>query len=307
MDKIKDLKIYKRFLAIVSACVMAFTSLPALAEGEKESKTNDTSITMLNEEQEQLTFDEYMNIVTFEYPGMLLSYVRNDNYDFLGLLPYVYYYFNYMYCREIREDLVNNGYLTEDLEDNELNAVDFGYEIANLEIELLKETNDINELFDYSILLRDPKLREQSHTAFETYMKVYNKGTLECDEYQELIKQRDELERDDPYYGYPVLFYMMDALYEHIINVTFDVNELKEYYQLEDGKIVGVNKKKYKYKEDLYIALDEKKIEDMTELEKAIFFSIDDGRRSYYVNYPLYRAREKIEKDYKKHQNTYKK
>ena len=43
MNKIKDLKIYKRFLAIVSACVMALTSLPTFAEENTDENTNDNS------------------------------------------------------------------------------------------------------------------------------------------------------------------------------------------------------------------------------------------------------------------------
>ena len=295
MNKIRDLKIFSRLLALLSAGVLSVTSLPAFAEGNVDDNTNDTPITTV-EERGQFTTEEYITRVSADLPDMMKPKLKKSEYDIFGLLYTSDYYTNYKYFRDIRQDLIDYGFITENLKDMENIASSFPFILSEINGKILKKDADINKMIDFSELIIDPQNRELTHSALLNYVTTYEKGTLDCEEFQELLKQLEQLRKDCYFLGYLGTYNMLYDLYREVIVASYDPKEVKEYYTIKGKEITGVNKKKYKNEADLFSKLLEK--EERTELEELILLTYKDYRGNMSFT-DVDSAIEQIEKDYK--------
>ena len=231
MKGIKDLTIYKRLLAILTAGMISLSSLPVLAEGEIDENINSTSITMLNEELEptQIDFDEYMERVV-ELIESADSLAGNNN-SFTQYLPEGYFWTNPEYFKDIGVDLMEEGLITEN-NGNEaclavINVFD-GLAIANSK--KLEKTSNIDELFDISQLCCNENIRELAHRAFEKYVEAYTLGTKDCESFKEFMEILDVL-KEKNYMG--MYFYFVHALKylcQKCMLQNFSKKELNKYY-----------------------------------------------------------------------------
>jgi hypothetical protein len=295
MNKISNLKIYKKFLSLVSAIVMITTPFSALAEGNKDNSTNTIPVSdEYDEEYDQFTYDEYIaNIENEAIPAMEKFGKTNDS--VYSSIYMAYYYGNYRNCRKIRQELIDNGDLYENLEDGEFEVNILITELSLKNIKELKKTTNLDDLFDISLLIHDPKTRDLAHKAFVNLVKTYEKGTLDCDEYREVTDQLSKLKFEDYFISYGYLYNLTSELYEHCIINGFPQKEVKEYLTLNGSSIKDVNKKKAKGFVDLAQMLLDK--DERTELEEYILL--------YLINPPYTKmngenqeALSRIEEDY---------
>lgn len=297
MNKIENLNKFKRLLALLSVGVMALSSLPAFAEGEVEETTNETAITMVEEEPQQLTYDEYINNVKVDFIEKIEPLVV-PHHEVLGLIYVSYYYYNYMYCRDIRQDLIDNYIIYEDLDMGGDAANFVAVYLADINSGILKKNINFDELYDISILIKNPEIKELTHNAFVNYYKVYEKGTVDCDEYKELKEQLKELKKKSYFLGYLSIEWMLEELYKHCIVASCDEQEIKEYFVLKDNEITNINSKKYKDLDDMCKNIKAK--EEKSQLEQYILLI---GKHPKSAKGSDIRAAiRKIEKDYKEAQ-----
>ena len=130
MKGIKDLRMCKKILAILAAGMLSLSLLPALAESETENKANESSVALVNgEETNQITIDEYLKNVDeiIEYTEPFIG----RSYEMLFYIQTVYYYENYRFCREIRQDLMDMQLISEDPDDDGNAIVNFTFRILS--------------------------------------------------------------------------------------------------------------------------------------------------------------------------------
>ncbi len=128
MNRIKDLKIYKRLLALLSASVMSLTSLPALAlETEKETVDNKENVQVVDEEPTQIipleqvtdeeeiheynTMDEYLESCENSKEG-LSTLIKKSGISKIQCNDMLYL-LRAERCLQIRDELVKNGIISE--------------------------------------------------------------------------------------------------------------------------------------------------------------------------------------------------
>ena len=171
MNKIKDLKIYKKLLALLSAGVMMVTSLPALAEGETNNNTNDTSITMIDEEPEQLTFNKYLYYCENVFQPKIRPFLKFPHIVYTQIYP-IFYYSNYMNCRDIKDEIEDYGLIFFwDLTEAKHFMDQFILSIADVNIKAIKKKADINKLFDYSFILLNLETQDLIHNSLYFVLK----------------------------------------------------------------------------------------------------------------------------------------
>ncbi len=292
-----------KLLAVLCAFIMMASGLPALAE-ENMDVAPDAEVGEENEPV-QLTLEEYMNNID-EVLKKLESTVDKKLYesyweDVRGWLYTGYYYINYINCRSIRQELVDNGLISENLRDTSVDATMALFDLSWLNKDTLSMGLGKEKLFDISNLVIDPETSEYVHKVFGNWVTTYEKGTLDCDEYRELTEQLSKMEKKYYFSGYIGIRQLMDSLYEHCILATFDQKEIKEYLTLKGNVISGVNKRKYKDQYDLHKKLNSKKKKERSELEQYIVLWLNsNGSYSEYRDYAV----SKIETDYREWKKT---
>lgn len=304
MNKISNLKIYKKFLSLISAIIMMATPISALAEGNKDDGTSTIPASDEYDDKNvvQLTFEEYTDYLRNEVVPVMEPFI-GENRELLNYLITAYYFPNYKNCRKVRQQLNDMGFLSDNLEDVDLNAREVSRTLAMKNVEILKENIDIDKLFDISLLIIDDKTRELAHSALVNYVAVYEKATINCDEYKTYMEQIEELKQIDYVVVYNFFYNLMEGLYERCIVYNFDPKEIKEYVVLKGNSITDINTKKYKYYINLLDELDKK--EEKSELEEYLYLMY-----SYEHNYTsvpdIEAAFNKIETDYVENLNVIK-
>lgn len=231
MKGIKDLKIYKRLLALLTAGMISLSSLPALAEGEFDENINTTSITMMNEESEpiQIGFDEYIESAV-ELIDSIDLLVKDDS-SFTQYVPEAYFWTSPEYFRDIGADLMEQGIITDNDGNRACLAVSNvfnGIAIANSK--MLEKTSNIDELFDISKFCCNESIRELAHRALEKYVEAYTLGTKDCESFEEFMKILDELKEKNYMGMYFYYLYALDYFCQKCMLQNFSNKELKEYY-----------------------------------------------------------------------------
>ena len=109
MSKIRDLRLYKRFLAILTAITLIPASLGALAENATEEVTDDVRIEEMVDEQEvqQITLEEFVAITNDLYNEFRPLY--RDVVFGLSNFQSGYYAINHESCENIYDDLKEMG------------------------------------------------------------------------------------------------------------------------------------------------------------------------------------------------------
>jgi hypothetical protein len=279
MNKITNLKIYKRFLSLVSAIIMMATPVSVLAEGNKDDNNNVLPIEDIYDEEKpiQLTYDEYLDEVE-EIIKLMEPFAKN-RYELQDDVYRVYYYPNHKNCVEIRQQLIDQGEIHENLEDGEMEIMELVPEFAYINSNILKKSTDINKMFDISVFIKDSKIRNLSHDAFVNLIKTYEKGTIDCEEYGTFIKQLEELKEKDYFISYTFLYNMLFTLYEHCVFVNYPQKEIKEYFAIKGSTLGDINKKNYKSSDAMYNELIKK--DQRSGLEEYIILIFDNQPYTY--------------------------
>ncbi len=231
MKGIKDLTIYKRLLAILTAGMISLSSLPALAEGEFDENINTTSITMMNEESEpiQIGFDEYIESAV-ELIDSIDLLVKDDS-SFTQYVPEAYFWTSPECFRDIGADLMEQGIITDNDGNRACLAVSNVFDgIAIANSKMLEKTSNIDELFDISKFCCNESIRELAHRAFEKYVEAYTLGTKDCESFKEFMEILDVL-KEKNYMG--MYFYFVHALKylcQRCMLQNFSKKELNKYY-----------------------------------------------------------------------------
>ncbi len=306
MNKITDLKIYKRLLALLSASVMSLTSLPALAlETEEETVDNKENVQVVDEEPTQIIITDYFPTVDKMMIKPMEPFIKK-NYDIYDKSYTVFYYINHSYCEEIRENLINKHVIPEDLMDGDglltIGTVTEAITDANLEV--IKKSTNIDDFLDFSVFAINPEIRELTHNTFEMYLKVYEQATIDCDEHKLLLEGLKELKEKEYFSCYYCIYNMMRSLYEHCILMNFKTQEISNYYKVSNGHIGGVNKNKYKNITALRKELESKK--DRTKLEEYLLLMIKNPAHIWLTE-DTEAAIKRINKEYKTYQKSFEK
>ena len=301
MNRIGNLKIYKRLLALLTAGVISLSSLPALAlETEEETVGNKENVQVVDEEPTQIIITDYFSTVDKMMIKPMEPFIKN-NYDIYDKSYTVFYYINHSYCEEIRENLINNHVIPEDLMDGLLATLTVGEAIIHANLNVIKKSTNIDDFLDFSVFAIDPEIRELTHNTFEMYLKVYEQATIDCDEHKLLIEGLKELKEKEYFSCYYCIFNMMRSLYEHCILMNFKTQEISNYYKVSNGSIGGVNKNKYKNITALRKELESKK--NRTKLEEYLLLMIKNPAHTFLTE-DVEAAIKRINTDYKKYQKT---
>ena len=258
----------RKLIAVLCACMIAVSAMPVVTVGCAEE---DMSLTFVNGVAEnpvpQLTLDEYSNnIHEIIEVWKNTAAAKNEYIDMSHYIYSVYYYMNYKYCRDIRQELVNYGIIPEGYDNWHYD--DINYDLRSINSTLLKNKKT-DQLMDISICIVDPETKELAHNALANYISAYEKATIHCDEYREYMEELAALKTRD-YVTWLYFRNMLYDLYEHCILQNFKPKEIKEYFATNGKKLEPdkVNSKKYKNVFALSDELESK--QDKTELEQYI-------------------------------------
>lgn len=175
MGKIKDLKVYKKILAIMSAFTLMVSPIVGLAEGEEEEKTNEVRIAELlaDYETEQMTLEEFkVNAKAFKD---YLKPWRNVNPIGTTKINYLYYDLNSESCEDILNDLYNEGIISNTSKYVLSRNL---YEVYFSSIDLFQSTKRVKDKIDLSVGIYDQRHKEIYKylcTPLEEVSTEYNK------------------------------------------------------------------------------------------------------------------------------------
>ncbi len=275
MNKINNVRVSKRFLSFLTSLVLMFSSLAALAEENSSDITNETSITEMTDEIKQLTFTDFTNDLDNDLLLKIEPYVK-DKYELYSYAYIAYYYENYKYFMDDRQTFLDLGIALPDTEAAFDYITLFPDELA---INVTGEINkgmDINELFDISVFIKDPTLRDLAKSARNNYIKAYEKATIDCPEYEEFEKQLKEMEKEDFLLSYMYFACLERILHKHFIDENFTQKEIKEYFIISKDPLYVCNKKYGNYRK-LIEAINNK--QEQTEFDKYALLYVHSGQK----------------------------
>ena len=190
----KNIKISKKFLSMLTAGMIMATPVIANSESNKSEKNNETEFTLVMQEKDvkPLTLDEYTRGVDGAY-SYLSKYIRYDNMQ--ADLQCLYYLVNREYMPiEVEEYLIENGIvyetnIEEQKYENFVRAYNLINVIADYNQSTIRKTSDINEIIDVSMLCYGKNDINLVFDMNKNYFIAYRIGRFDNPYYRQVFKQ----------------------------------------------------------------------------------------------------------------------
>lgn len=189
----KNLKLSKKLLSMLTAGVLMVTPVMANADSEVEN-TNDEGFKLIKQDKEfkPLDMNEYFEGVKNSY-NYLVNYINYDNMQ--EDLQCLYYLVNREYImKEDEESLISSGIVYETNFDeqkyeNFMRAYNLINVIADYNQSTIRETEDVEKLIDVSKLCYSEDDIKLVHDMHMNYFKAYKEGRFDNEYYQMVFKQ----------------------------------------------------------------------------------------------------------------------
>ena len=276
MRGIRDLKIYKRFLALLSAGIMFISGLPAFAEENAEETTKTNLIATTQEDPQEIIPMEYDEFIDDSYE--LMDYIEpfsNKHFEIMDCVYEVYCLANYLDCKDIRNQLIEEGLISDnDYLDSIIRISQLYSVLMSTNFKKMEKSDDVEKMFDIGRFSRNEKTRELSRRALECFTKVYREGNIKSDSYKELLEILEELKERDYLITYFYYYSSMPYLYTECLLKGFTQKELKQYYS--SAKKDNMDLK------NMYELMERLEVEGpQNELEECIKLSLDNPYGSF--------------------------
>ena len=189
----KNLKITKKLLSMLTAGVLMVTPVMANADSEVEN-TNNNEFKLIKQDKEfkPLNMNEYFEGVKNSY-NYLVQFINYDNMQ--EDLQCLYYLVNREYIqKEDEEELISTGIVYETNFDeqkyeNFMRAYNLINVIADYNQSTIRETDDVEKIIDVSKLCYSADDVKLVHDMHMNYFKAYKTGRFDNEFYQEVFKQ----------------------------------------------------------------------------------------------------------------------
>lgn len=284
-----NIKICKRFLAIVSVGTMLVSGLSSVAEERTDEKPNDkaTSVTMMVETPEEVEAQESETeeeLVQFTYDEFIEKAIEIihavERFDkgmeeVESYIPDVYFCVSSESFKSIASQLINDRILSGKNYDSAFIAADDTFSfIAFYNNKILEKKTKDDELFDIGMFCTNQWQKELVHRADECFLDAYKQATKNCDSYEELINIVG-IFKEKNYIGlYHYYSYILQYFYEHCLLSNYSQKELKQYYK--STKIFQMRLKDYyEMSKKLRQSGPENEIEEYI----ALYIEYDIGRK----------------------------
>ena len=190
----KNIKISKKLLSMLTAGVLMATPVMANAESNESENTNESEFTLVVQEKEikPLTYEEY-------YLGVKKAYeylVQFINYDGMqGDLQCLYYLTNRAYIpSDVEERLISEGIVFRtNMDEGEFESFMRAYNLINVIADYnqsaIRDNDDIDMMIDVSMLCYGAADSKLVHNMHENYFKAYKNGRFDNEYYQMVFKQ----------------------------------------------------------------------------------------------------------------------
>lgn len=190
----KNIKINKRLLSMLTAGVLMATPVMANAENEKSENTSDTEFTLVMQEKDYapLTIEEYRLGVKEAY-NYLVQFINYDNMQ--ADLQCLYYLVNREYIpADVERDLISDGIVyetdfNEQKYENFMRAYNLINVIADYNQSTIRKTDTVGEMIDVSMLCYGNADRTLVHKMHDNYFNAYKNGRFDNEYYQLVYKQ----------------------------------------------------------------------------------------------------------------------
>lgn len=190
----KNIKLSKKFLSMLTAGVLMATPVMANADSNKEENTNEETFELVMQEKDftPLTMTEYYLGVEAAY-NYLKEFIPYDTLQ--RDLQCLYYLTNREYMpKEDEEELIANGIVYETNFDeqkyeNFMRAYNLINMIADYNQSMIRETNDINQIIDVSKICYGEADKKLVNNMNENYFNAYQAGRFDNEYYQMVFKQ----------------------------------------------------------------------------------------------------------------------
>lgn len=251
MNPIKNLKIYKKALAFFMAVSLMTSALPAFGEGEIEENTNETSITEVQDDQDEIvqrTYDDFENNNNSHFEE--LKNLSKKAKDYGSEFSEVYANLNYKEFAQVRNALASNGLVVSgDTEKSYRKSYLFVIFAMDHNIDMLYKKK-YGSVIDISNYILDEKVKELAHAAFEKYIEVYEEGVIEGENFDKLVELLNEIKEKnfEAYYYYQVA---MGYLCKHCVLVNYKKNQISKYFKYAKNNKLVLNIELTKYFEIL--------------------------------------------------------
>lgn len=289
MSKIRDLKIYKRLLAYLTAGVMILSSLPALGEENTQETTNEVrQEEMIDnignqdevdvqemQEDEQMTYDEFIKITTDAFYENEFYYL--DNPVELDEFQAGYLLLNFDNCKNIFYDLVKSGMFGDCEEDLFLYIFNKGSGVMNILVSSPELGWDGNSDFlHYSTKDKD-KYREFKSLAREIILSK----KIDNEKVRQVIKffKESEYTVNDRIVLECSVINLLASLRLKMKRLKNYEKEIEKYMDMNRG---GIPKNNYPFNEnsddifELFGLLKKLQIDDLKEIKK-IGVAVDEA------------------------------
>ena len=279
----KNIKIYKKLISMVTAGMLMVSPMLASAEGNSNENTNTgfTLVTQeMNVEGNDLNIDKYISGLENSY-NYLKQFINNE--DMQAKLQILYTIFNRSYMStKTYNDLADKNviYSDEYINENFNKAFDLVYSILAYNEKIIREdykngTMDINHLIDPSVFCFDVHDKKIVRSVFEHYFNAYKNGLFENEDYVEAFKEITTLNSQEKKYnalqaetgatwGLQIIIgrLAVEMLHDDML-ADYSIDELSNYYVREK---LEAEPREWVLRDDVQFDL-----ECLSELEYEIF------------------------------------
>ena len=176
----KNIRINKKILSMLSAITLMATPVLGSSESiDENTNNNEFALVQVAKEKSPMTFEEFALGVKKAYDELSLKIGYSGMQEHLQCL---YYLVNCEYIKdELEQELINRGFIFEtNFDEGKFSTFEYAYSLINVMLDynqsMVRNTNDINDLIDPSLLCFNENDANLLHDMHENYFKAYKNG-----------------------------------------------------------------------------------------------------------------------------------